>query len=456
MSRKQITYVSKQEIPSMKKKKILAMVFLAAIVAGVCGLIRIYLPFRAYQQELENREYKKLVDDYQTISYPGKSMGEVSLSHYTKEEITDLLRKEIEPYQKCIASILLNTDEHTYSMQDLGQRIYYRCSNKRTFKAGDEKRLASYLVNMDKKRSLKEQYDIIKGTIEATQIDVTIQCECNEKALKRFITNLEKEYSIQPENSRIDKNFNVHPAKLGRVLDTANLKKELRTYLNRQTTKNFKGSYHTYTVKPEWYPEDMKKVNTLITRHQTSFQNNTPRGYNIRLAAKRLNGKCLFPGERISFLKVLYDDSDKKSYKKSGAYFKGKIVQAEGGGICQVSTTAYHAFLLAGIVPEKRFPHSMPVGYAKLGLDAALSVGGKDLVIENKWDVPLLILAEAKNGELAVAIQSYKNVLDGYTYKPAAKKISGLEAEASLNVYKGKKKVKTIALSHDVYEKRAD
>ena len=97
----------------------------------------------------------------------------------------------------------------------------------------------------------------------------------------------------------------------------------------------------------------------------------------------------------------------------------------------------------------------MPVGYAKLGLDAALSVGGKDLVIKNTLDSPLLILAEAKNGTLAVAIQSYSNALKGYTYKPRAKKISDLEAESFLDVYKGKKKEKTIALSHDTYQKKS-
>ena len=106
------------------------------------------------------------------------------------------------------------------------------------------------------------------------------------------------------------------------------------------------------------------------------------------------------------------------------------------------------------MIPEKRYPHSMPVGYAKMGLDAALSVGGKDLVIENKWNVPLLILAEAKSGTLAVAIQSYKNALDGYQYKPRAIQESALQASAYLDVYKGKKKIKTIPLGTDVYEKK--
>ena len=436
-------------------KGITAAILLVTLVIGSYCLIRVYLPYRAHQQELAEKEFKKVVDANRNLSYPGKSLGAVSLSHYTKEEIVELLKKEITPYQNSVARIELNGKEYTYSMQDLGQHIYYKCSNKRTFKAGDEERLASYLVLMDKRRTLEEQYNIIEKNIDPTTIDISIQCECDEESLTKFIKKLSDKYDKPPQNSRIDRNFKVLPAKAGQVLDTTEIANELRTYLNRQTTKNFSGSYRTSNVEPEWTAEDLKQVNTLVARYTTQFKKNTSRGYNIQLAAKRLHGRCLLPGEKISFLDVLYDDEDGKSYKKSGAYFKGKVVQAEGGGICQVSTTAYHTFLLAGIIPEKRYPHSMPVSYAKLGLDAALSVGGKDLVIENTLGVPLLLLAEAKDGTLAGAIQSYANALDGMTYKPRTKKISDLEAESFLDVYKGTEKIQTISLSHDTYEKRA-
>lgn len=437
-------------------KAALAVILLVAIAAGACQLVQIYLPYRAQKQELFEKECQKAVASYQELSYPGKSIGEISLSHYTKAEITKLLQDTIAPYQKCIATIEIGADTLTYSMQELGQHIFYQCSNKKTFEAGEEEELAAYLVSLDKDLTATEQYAIIEGEREPTSVQVSIQCECDEKALTKVIQKLTKTYDTPVQNSRINKNYSVLPAKAGRVLNTEEIAKGLRTYLNRQTTHNYSASYQTERVEPEWYPKDLKKVNTLIARYTTNFNNATSRGYNIRLAASRLNGTCLLPGEKISFLDVLYDDDDGKSYRKSAAYYKGKVVQAEGGGICQVSTTAYHTFLLAGIIPEKRYPHSMPVSYAKLGLDAALSVGGKDLVIENTLDVPILILSQARNGTLAVAIQSYKDALDGYTYKPRARKISALEAESFLDVYKGKTKEKTISLSHDVYQKKAN
>lgn len=436
-------------------KAIIAILFLASIAVGSYCLIKFYLTYQAEQQRFEIQEKQKLVDSYQDMSYSNKFIGQVSLSRCKTENIEDLLKKEIAPYQENKATIQINKDTLTYSMKDLGQRIYYRLSDKTEFEAGEEQKLAKYIVSIDKERPVSEQYDIIQHEIEATPLNISIQCECNEKVLAKVIAGLSKTYDTPVQNSRISKKFKILPAKAGYVLDTEELAHGLRTYLNRQTTYDYSAAYETSKVAPEWYPKDLKKVNTLIARYTTQFTENTPRGYNIHLAAKRLNGTCLLPDEKVSFLDTLYNDNDKKSYKKSAAYFKGKVVQAEGGGICQVSTTAYHTFLLSGILPEKRYPHSMPVSYAKLGLDAALSVGGKDLVIKNTLDVPLLILAEAKKGTLAIAIQSYKGTLNGFTYKPRAKKISDQEAESFLDVYKGKKKEKTISLSHDTYQKKS-
>lgn len=438
----------------MKKRNIIftAITLILIAIGGVVSVC-LYLPYRNQQlQELAGQQ-QTAVAAYDGISYQNKMLGAVNLSRMDAAAITDTLQKEVKPYQDSTATLQVNHDTLTYSMKDLGQRIFYQCSDGSTFEVGEEKDLAEYIVSIDKDLPIENQYDIIEGNAEATTLRISIQCECQEGKLTKFIRTLSKKYDKPAKNSRITSSYRITPSRPGNVLNTEAIASELRTYLNRQTTKNFSGAYQTSHVDPAWKEDDLRKVNTLIARYTTTFKDNSSRGYNIHLAATRLNGICLLPGEKISFLDVLYDKSDKKSYKKSGAYLDGEVVQAEGGGICQVSTTAYHTFLLAGITPEKRYPHSMPVGYAKLGLDAALSVGGKDLVVQNTLNVPILILSQSKNGTLAVAIQSYKDALKGYTYKPRAEKISDVEANSYLDVYKEGTKEKTIALSHDVYQK---
>ncbi len=239
----------------------------------------------------------------------------------------------------------------------------------------------------------------------------------------------------------------------GHALDTDTISKNLSTYLNLETPENYSASYRTSIIKPKWSTKDVKKVNTIITGFSTSFVSSTPRGKNIKIAASRLNNRFLYLGDSISFLDVLYQDEDGKSYETSNGFLNGKVVPAVGGGICQVSTTAYSAFLFAGILPTTRYPHSMTVSYSPLGLDAALSVGGKDLVVKNTLNAPLLIKAKVSGNRLTIRLKSYKNVLNGYHYQPRSVQLSPTMAKAYLDVYKDGKKVKTIFLSKDEYLK---
>ena len=306
------------------KKRTGIFVVLILVLLTFCGIISLYLylPYWNLQQQKILQEQKLAVDLYKDISYPNKSIGDVNLTRMNAASLTALLQKERKPYDDSTATLQINNDTIKYTMKDLGQHIYYKCSDGSTFESGEEDALARYIVSIDKKRSIKEQYDIIKGNEEATTLKISIQCECREAQLNKIIRALSKKYDVAAENSRITSSYVVLPAKEGCVLDTQTIAKELRTYLNRQTTKNFSGGYKTTKVKPVWYPEDLKKVNTLIARYTTSFKENNSRSYNIHLAASRLNGICLLPEEDISFLDVLYNKKDKKSYKKSDAFFR--------------------------------------------------------------------------------------------------------------------------------------
>nr|MCR4605981.1 VanW family protein [Eubacterium sp.] len=184
------------------------------------------------------------------------------------------------------------------------------------------------------------------------------------------------------------------------------------------------------------------------------FITTNARGRNIKKAVNRLAGKMLDPGEEMSFLNVLYDDSDGEIYEESGGFLENQVVQVEGGGICQVSTTAYGAFLRAGIIPVERHPHTCRVPYAPMGLDAALAIGTKDMVIKNTLKQPIFIQAYVKKQWLYINIISTKNATKGYTYIPRVKADKkNLTAESFLDVKKKGKKIKTIKLSEDSYKK---
>ena len=92
------------------------------------------------------------------------------------------------------------------------------------------------------------------------------------------------------------------------------------------------------------------------------------------------------------------------------------------------------------------------MSYVPLGLDAAISVGNKDLVVKNTLDAPILFRAKASGGTLTVEIISAKNALKGRSYVPRAKQLSAKSARSYLDVYQNGKRIKVISLGKDTYD----
>lgn len=441
-----------------KSMKIVIGVTAAAVLAvgGLAGY-RMYGTYQTNKQAEALAKEQKLQRDtvasYADKTYTGKKVMDQDISNKNKEEIVAVLKEAESAYQDRKAVVTVDGTAHTYSMKDLKEQIVYLFQDGTSYQAGDEESAADKLISMDKDLSVEEQYAIIKGKQAATEETVTIQCTYSKKGLNKVIEALKKKYVIPVTNAHIDAKGKISSTKDGQDLDTAQIKKELKAYLNNsELTDDFSGSYQTTVVEPTWTAKELKKVNTVISSFSTTFVSTTARGHNIKVGASRVNGICLLPGEKVSFDERVHDKSDGQSFQKANSYLKGQVVQTDGGGICQISTTAYNAILRAGILPSKRMPHSMPVSYVPLGLDAAISEGVKDLEITNTLDVPILILAKVKKNTLTFEIKSYKNALGEYSYKPRSEKLSSIKAKAYLDVYKNGKKEKSILLHTDTYQ----
>ncbi len=443
-----------------KSQKILLTVFIAIFcIVGVVGGIYGYNYYidqkEAKEAAAEIKRREGIVESYRDIAYGNKMLNNVDLSGMTVTEIINALKAESKVYKKRKAVISVDNNTYNYSMKKLGENIFYKTSDGSKFKLGDEEKLAKIIVDMDKSQDMQKQYDIISGNSDASEYSVTIKCRYSKEKLDKLISKLDKNHVKAVINSRIDKGGNITEAKSGRSLELTKIKKKLKKYLNSGSRRNYKAEYTTSNVKPEWKRNDLQKVNTVISEFTTTFVSSSDRGHNIQVGASRINNTCLLPGERVSFDHVIHDSSDGQGFLAAGSYLNGEVVQTEGGGICQVSTTAYNAVLRAGILPVARLPHSMPVHYVPLGLDAAISAGYKDLVIENTFDVPILIKAFTYGNELTFQIVSYKDALKGYSYVPRAVKLSELKAEAYLDIYKDGELKESKLLHTDTYREES-
>lgn len=137
--------------------------------------------------------------------------------------------------------------------------------------------------------------------------------------------------------------------------------------------------------------------------HYSQRASDANRNFNMQLACDAINGEIIVPGEEFSYNDtVLSKRAPNNDYKPAGVISGGKMVNAIGGGICQVSTTLFDAALYSGMTITNRRNHSLKVGYVPAGMDATCSWGTIDFCFRNDLSVPVKIEAVMNNGTMKI------------------------------------------------------
>lgn len=169
--------------------------------------------------------------------------------------------------------------------------------------------------------------------------------------------------------------------------------------------------------------EALDSIAEVMATFTTKFNaGQVSRSSNIRLAAERLNGIVLMPGEVLSYNDTVGRRTASRGFKPAGIYANGRHEVDYGGGICQVSTTLFNAALLANLKVVSRQNHSMPVPYVPVGRDATVDYGSIDLKIQNPYDHPIAIASQVQGGTVTFWVLGKKDpdlsvsiVVDGHS-----------------------------------------
>lgn len=172
-------------------------------------------------------------------------------------------------------------------------------------------------------------------------------------------------------------------------------------------------------IPVEYLPAAIKAadVNTLgirelLGRGESTFHGSIAnREHNIALAASRVSGVLVAPGESFSFNEAVGDVSAASGYRQAYVIKSGRTILDDGGGVCQVSTTLFRAALRAGLPILARTAHSYRVSYyeqnEKPGFDATVFAPRVDLVFQNDTPAHLLIQAEADTKANTLVFEIY-------------------------------------------------
>lgn len=222
--------------------------------------------------------------------------------------------------------------------------------------------------------------------------------EYNVAAFQKTLDPLQQQIYKEPtdaqftvENSRV---VAFKESRDGRTIDYDLLKnmldKEIESSLYEKNPRIVTIQIPIKTLKPKITTEKANSfgIAEVIGEGSSMFQHSIAnRVYNISLAASRVNGILVAPGQVFSFDQYLGDVTKYTGYKEAYVIKDGKTILGDGGGVCQVSTTLFRAILNAGLPVVERVAHAYRVGYYEQdsppGLDATVYYPSVDLKFEN-------------------------------------------------------------------------
>ena len=310
---------------------------------------------------------------------------------------------------------------------------------------------AGSIVDIDKTA------DYIISQIQKLQVkDTTVSLitqEASPSALN--IDSIHEELYKEPKDAYFTQNpYSVYPSENG--IDFAVSVDEVHNMLNEEKDeyvvplKVLYPSVTTNMLGTEAFPD-------LLSTYSTSYSTRaTDRTTNLRLAANKINGTVLMPGETFSYNKVVGERTISAGYKEAPIYVSGKVVDGVGGGICQVTTTLYNAVVYANLEIVERTNHQFVPSYAPASRDATVVYGAIDFKFKNNRDYPIKIVCSVANGTANFQIFGLKSNNDyqvEISNRVTGSTSSSIYSEAYKILKQNGQVVSSELLSRDVYKR---
>lgn len=191
--------------------------------------------------------------------------------------------------------------------------------------------------------------------------------------------------------------FTVYPSENG--LDFKVSIEEANNILGDQTDDEYtiplKVLYPNVTtnmIGSEAFPDLLSSFSTKYSVRATA------RTTNLKLAASKINGTVLMPGETFSYNKVVGARTIAAGYKEAPIYVSGEVVDGLGGGICQITSTLYNAVVYANLDIVERTNHQFVPSYVTASRDATVVYGSLDFKFKNNRNYPIKINCSVSDG----------------------------------------------------------
>lgn len=254
-------------------------------------------------------------------------------------------------------------------------------------------------------------------------LDVTL----NRDRMSDRLAAVYSDLTVKPKNASYDFGNNgnviVVPGNEGRSIAWENL---LDAVQNNIFDGQREYQVKTSVEKPKYTTASLeaKKPTELLGSYKTNYTATTDQGAeraeNLEIASKAVNGTFVAPGEVFSMVEHVQD----LDYNDAHVIVDSKEEIAEGGGLCQVTSTLYNAVLYSGLPVIERQPHDSQLPYIRPGMDSTVWYGDTtttaddtDMKFKNNTDGYVLVEEYVSN--------------DGYMYANVYGVPDNIEVEMS-------------------------
>ena len=245
-------------------------------------------------------------------------------------------------------------------------------------------------------------------------------------------------YTVFPSENGIDFKVSIDEAK--QIVQSAEAECEIPLkVLYPKVTTNMIGQ--------EAFPD-------LLGSFSTNYVSNPDRTTNLRLAANKINGKVLMPGEVFSYNGIVGARTAAAGYKNAAIYQDGEVVDGIGGGICQISSTLYNAALFANLEMVELHNHQFVPSYVKAGRDATVVYGVKDFKFKNSRNYAIKITCSVSGGVAEFKIWGVKEPTeyDVSVYANVSRTDSYIKATTYRTLKQNGATVKTERIANSTYK----
>ncbi len=267
----------------------------------------------------------------------------------------------------------------------------------------------------------------VGSSLDIAPNDGKISVSLNRDRMSDRLAAVYSDLTVKPKNASYDfdnaGNVVVVPGREGRSIEWENL---LDSVENNLFEGKREYQVNTTVEEPKYTTASLeaKKPTELLGSYKTNYTATTDQGVeraeNLEIASNAVSGTFVAPGETFSMVEHVQD----ANYNEAHVIVDSAEEVAEGGGLCQVTSTLYNAVLYAGLPVIERTPHDSQLPYIRPGMDSTVWYGDKtttaddtDMKFKNNTDGYVLLQEFVSN--------------DGYMYANVYGVPNNVEVEMS-------------------------